>query len=131
MKKQKIAFVCHDNTFTSQIAEAITKIKYSKEFQAFSAGTHPGDKIDLEAVKVIKELFNYDVNTKQKPSAIADLKPVDILITFNVDPKKLDIDHKRHENWDITLPKTFDKDNVIKRTNTILSHISLLKESLT
>ncbi len=130
MKKQKIAFICHDNTFTSQIAEAITKIKYPKAFQAYSAGIHPGEKIDLEATKVMKELFNYDLASKHKPMAIADLRPVDIVITFNVHPDKIDVKHKHHENWDIGLPKTFDKDNVIKRTNMILSHITLLKESL-
>jgi len=130
LKRIKIAFICADNTGRSQVAEALCRIHENDVFLAFSAGTHPLDKINTEAVKAIKELYKYDMTKIQKPKALDQIKPVDIVITLNVGADTLPFEPKHMENWDINNPSKEDKESYIKKANTILSHITQLKKRL-
>ena len=46
------------------MAEAIAKLKYSDCFEAYSAGTEIERPINPQAVKVIKDIYGYDMSTK-------------------------------------------------------------------
>ena len=48
----KLLFVCVGNTCRSQIAEAVAK---SLGHDAISAGTHPGQKVNINATRVLEE----------------------------------------------------------------------------
>jgi len=87
MEKLNIAFVCVHNSCRSQMAEAICKSKYSEYFNAFSAGTHIKDKINQDAVAIVKKKFNIDMNETQRNKLIDELPAIDIVITMgcNVD----------------------------------------------
>ena len=52
-KNMKILFVCVGNTCRSQMAEAIAK---GMGYEAVSAGTHPGEEIAPNAIKVLSEI---------------------------------------------------------------------------
>lgn len=87
MKKLKIAFICVHNSCRSQMAEAITNLKYKDLFEAYSAGTHLKDEINQDAVKTIIKLYDFDMNKYQKNKLIDEIGEMDIIITMgcNVD----------------------------------------------
>lgn len=87
MKKFNVAFVCVHNSCRSQMAEAITKIKHSDTFNAYSAGTHVKDKINEGAVNFIQTYYDYNMLEKQTPKLLDQLPEVDVVVTMgcNVD----------------------------------------------
>lgn len=80
--KKRVAFVCVHNSCRSQIAEALTK-KYGSDFlDVYSAGTELKDKINQDAVRLMKDLYNIDMEESQNPKLISDIPEVDYLITM-------------------------------------------------
>jgi arsenate reductase (thioredoxin) len=53
---QKVLFVCCHNSARSQMAEALLNARYSKRFEAYSAGTEPSGQVDSLAVRAMNEL---------------------------------------------------------------------------
>jgi arsenate reductase (thioredoxin) len=78
-EKLKIAFVCTGNSCRSQIAEGWANHLGSDCFEAYSAGTHPADKVNDNAVEVMRE-SGIDISG-QRPKLILDLpEGMDIVI---------------------------------------------------
>lgn len=65
-KKERILFVCVQNTFRSQVAEAIMNKKYGDRFIAESAGLNPGE-IHPIAVKVMQD-YGVDISHNETNS---------------------------------------------------------------
>ena len=59
---KKILFVCTGNSARSIIAESIINNEYSKEFQAFSAGSNPSGKINIDVRNFLERNKNYDLS---------------------------------------------------------------------
>ena len=55
-KSKKVLFVCVENAGRSQMAEAFFRKYAPKQFQAFSAGTQPGAKVNPIVIQVMKEV---------------------------------------------------------------------------
>jgi arsenate reductase len=53
--KKKVLFLCVNNSCRSQMAEGFAKFYGREKVEAFSAGSHPSDKVDELAVEVMKE----------------------------------------------------------------------------
>ena len=65
MNKPKVAFICVHNSCRSQMAEALGK-KYGVDvFESYSAGTETKPQINQDAVRIIKDLYNIDMNKTQ------------------------------------------------------------------
>lgn len=82
MKQYKIGFICVHNSCRSQIAEAITKLKYSSRLIAYSAGTHTKPKINQDAVRLVKERYGVDMEQTQYSKTLDEIPPVDIVVTM-------------------------------------------------
>ena len=82
MKKTKVAFVCVHNSCRSQIAEALTKKFAGDSIEVYSAGTELKDQINQDAVRLVKEMYNIDMEKTQKPKLIEYIPEVDYLITM-------------------------------------------------
>lgn len=80
--KNKVAFVCVHNSCRSQIAEALTKKFAGDSIEVYSAGTELKDQINQDAVRLVKEMYNIDMEKTQKPKLIEDIPEVDYLITM-------------------------------------------------
>ena len=52
---KKILVICTGNSCRSQMAEGFLK-SFDKSLEVFSAGTHPAEKVNPGAVKVMKEI---------------------------------------------------------------------------
>ena len=81
MKKAKVAFICVHNSCRSQIAEALGKLLAGDVFESYSAGTETKDKINEDATRLMKEIYNIDMEISQKPKTLDKLPPIDIAIT--------------------------------------------------
>ena len=87
MAKLKVAFICVHNSCRSQIAEALCQLYGSDVFDVYSAGTHIKDQINQDAVRLIKQMYNIDMEKTQRNKLLNEIPEVDIVITMgcNVD----------------------------------------------
>ena len=111
----KIAFICVHNSCRSQIAEALGKKLAGDKFEFYSAGTEIKPQINQDAVRLMKEIYDIDMEKTQSSKLLQDIPPVDIVITMgcNVDCPYLPCNYR--EDWGIEDP-TGQSDTVFKDT---------------
>ena len=79
-KRQKVLFVCTENSGRSQIAEGLLRHLANDRFDVYSAGSHPS-RVHPNAITVMKEL-NIDISGHTSDSIHQYLdKGIDIVIT--------------------------------------------------
>lgn len=110
MKKPRVAFICVHNSCRSQIAEAFAK-KYAFDvFDAYSAGTQIKDKINQDAVRLMKNIYDIDMEETQYSKLIDDLPPIDISITMGCDVICPIVENQYTEDWNLDDPTGQDDD---------------------
>lgn len=109
----KIAFICVHNSCRSQIAEALGKKLAGGKFEFYSAGTEIKPQINQDAVRLMKEIYDIDMEKTQSSKLLQDIPPVDIVITMgcNVDCPYLPCQYR--EDWGLEDP-TGQSDAVFK-----------------
>lgn len=129
-KKPKVAFVCVHNSCRSQIAEALGNLFASDVFDSYSAGTHLKDHINPDAVRLIKQQYNIDVEVKQYNKLIDDIPSPDVVITMgcNVDCPMLPC--KYREDWGLDDPTDKSDEEFVKIIQIIENKIIELKARL-
>lgn len=125
--KPKIAFVCTHNSCRSQMAEAISKALASESFDAFSAGTEIKSEINPDAVKIIQKLYGVDMTHTQHPKLLADLPPVDIVVTMGCGVQCPSLPCKHREDWGLEDPTGKSEEDFIRTAKTIEEKIMNLK----
>ncbi|MEO1814385.1 MAG: arsenate reductase ArsC [Acetobacterium sp.] len=80
MNKPTVAFICVHNSCRSQMAEALGKKFASDVFDSYSAGTETKPQINQDAVRLIKERYDIDMEATQHSKLLTDLPPIDIVI---------------------------------------------------
>lgn len=81
-QKPKVAFICVHNSCRSQMAEALGKHLASDVFESYSAGTQLKDKINQDAVRLMKLKYGIDMEETQKSKLLEDIPSPDIVITM-------------------------------------------------
>lgn len=117
--KKKVAFICVHNSCRSQMAEALGKIYGADVFESYSAGTETKPQINQDAVRIINDLYNVDMNKSQKSKLLSDIPKVDIVIKMgcNVVCPYLPGDHV--EDWGLEDPTGKSDDEFIKTAKSI------------
>jgi L-amino acid N-acyltransferase YncA/protein-tyrosine-phosphatase len=128
--KIKVAFICVHNSCRSQMAEAISKIIASDEFEAFSAGTETKSQINQDAVAVIKEIYGVDMSATQKPKLLSEIPPVDVVITMGCNVKCPYLPCRYREDWGLEDPTGKDKNEFIKTAQKIEERVMELKNRI-
>ena len=82
MSRPKVAFICVHNSCRSQIAEALGKHLAADVFESYSAGTETKPQINQDAVRIMKQLYDIDMEQTQRSKLLADIPPVDIVVTM-------------------------------------------------
>lgn len=82
MSKKKVAFICVHNSCRSQIAEALGKHLAAAVFESYSGGTEVKDKINQDAVRIMKQRYNIDMEQTQYSKLLTELPDVDIVVTM-------------------------------------------------
>lgn len=123
----KVTFVCVHNSCRSQIAEALGKLLASDVFESYSAGTETKPQINQDAVRLMKEKYQLDMEKMQYSKLLSDIPPVDIVITMgcNVNCPYLPCRHR--EDWGLQDPTGKSDEEFDKVIETIYKKILDLK----
>lgn len=126
-KKYKVAFICVHNSCRSQIAEALGKHLVSDLFECYSAGTQKMPQMNQDAVRIMKDLYDIDMEKTQYSKLIGDIPAVDIVITMgcNVQCPYLPCFHR--EDWGLEDPTGKSDDEFIKISKEIENRLTDLE----
>ncbi|MEM1484868.1 arsenate reductase ArsC [Oscillospiraceae bacterium PP1C4] len=124
MNKPKVAFICVHNSCRSQIAEALGKHLAADVFESYSAGTETKPQINQDAVRIIKQLYNIDMEQTQLSKLLADIPPVDIVVTMGCNVQCPYLPCKHREDWGLDDPS--GKDDAAFKDTIALIHNKIL-----
>ena len=102
---RKVAFICVHNSCRSQIAEALGRHLASDVFESYSAGTERKDRINPDAVRLMKKLYSIDMEAEgQHSKLLSDLPPVDVVITMGCNVHCPSLPCRWREDWGLDDP---------------------------
>lgn len=102
--KPKVAFICVHNSCRSQMAEALGKHFASDVFDSYSAGTEVKSQINQDAVRLIKKIYDIDMEKTQRSKLITELPEIDIAIKMGCNVICPFLDSKYEEDWGLDDP---------------------------
>lgn len=102
--KPKVAFICVHNSCRSQMAEAIGKHLASDVFESYSSGTETKPQINQDAVRLMKKIYNIDMEATQYSKLITELPEIDITIKMGCNVICPFVDSKYEEDWGLDDP---------------------------
>ncbi|SRR5690554_81586 len=126
----KVAFICVHNSCRSQIAEALGRHLASDIFESYSAGTETKPQINQDAVRIMKKLYDIDMEKTQYPKLLNDIPPVDIVITMGCNVECPYLPCKHREDWGIDDPTGRGDEEFKKVISIIEARIIELKKRL-
>ena len=126
--KKKIAFICIHNSCRSQIAEALGNHFLGNKFDFYSAGTMTKPKINQVAVRLVKQLYNIDMEEKQYSKTIDKIPQPDIAISMGCDVGCPYIGREFDQNWGLQDPTGTDDENFIRIIKEIETKVLALGE---
>ncbi|ADU27406.1 arsenate reductase ArsC [Ethanoligenens harbinense] len=130
MSKPKVAFICVHNSCRSQIAEALGKHLAADIFESYSAGTELKDRINPDAVRLMKQLYGINMEQSQRPKLLEALPPVDVVVTMGCNVECPYLPCKRREDWGLPDPTGKSDAEFISVMHTIEDKITDLAKSL-
>ena len=104
MSKPKVAFVCVHNSCRSQMAEALGKALAGEVFESYSAGTETKPQINQDAVRLMKDRHGIDMEATQHSKLLADIPPVDVVITMGCNVQCPHLPCRHREDWGLDDP---------------------------
>lgn len=130
MQKYTIAFVCVHNSCRSQMAEAIAKLKHDDFFIPSSAGTHPKEQINPQAVEYVKKRYGVDMSETQKPKLLEAIDNPDLLITMGCNVECPYIPTSHREDWNLDDPSGKDEAAFQKTADAIENNLAKLRKQI-
>ena len=131
MSKIKVAFICVHNSCRSQIAEAFGRHLASDVFQSYSAGTETKPQINQDAVRIMKELYNIDMEAEgQFSKLVSDIPEPDIAISMGCNVGCPFIGRAFDDNWGLDDPTGKSDDDFKAVIQRIEENIIELKKRL-
>ena len=115
MEKKKVAFICVHNSCRSQIAEALGKKLAGEVFDSYSAGTETKPQINQDAVRLMKQYHDIDMEETQYSKLLDALPPVDMVITMGCGVQCPWLACSHREDWRLEDP-TGQPDEVFLHT---------------
>ncbi|HAT4245883.1 TPA: arsenate reductase ArsC [Clostridium perfringens] len=126
---KKVAFICVHNSCRSQMAEAFGKILGLNVFESYSAGTEERDKINQDAVRIMKEI-GVDMELTQRPKLLREIPEVDIVITMGCNVSCPTLPCKHREDWGLEDPRgksdkefIYTRDKIKEKVEDLVSRI--------
>lgn len=123
MKKPKVAFLCVHNSCRSQIAEALGKHLSSNVFESYSAGTETKPRINQDAVRLMKKMYQIDMEKTQYSKRLSEIPQADIVITMGCNVNCPIIPCKYREDWGLNDPTGKDDVEFSKTIHKIHSNV--------
>ena len=101
---KKVAFIRVHNSCRSQIAEALGKHLRGDEFDFYSAGTETKPQINKDAVRLMKQLYDIDMEQTQYSKTFDKIPSPDIAISMGCDVGCPFIGREFDDNWGLPDP---------------------------
>lgn len=130
MNKVKVAFVCVHNSCRSQMAEALGQKLASDVFESYSAGTEKRPHINQDAVRIIKQLYQFNMEEAQFSKLLSDIPTPDIVITMGCNVNCPYVPCKYREDWGLDDPTGKSDEEFLKTARTIENKVLDLKERI-
>jgi len=127
---KRVAFICVHNSCRSQIAEALGTLYGKGVFESYSAGTEAKLHINKDVVRLIKSIYNIDMEQLQKPKLLLDIPPVDIVITMGCSVNCPYLPCEYREDWGLPDPTGKSDEEFIRVIKIIEQNIKILKEKI-
>ena len=128
MNKPKVAFICVHNSCRSQIAEALGKHLASDVFESYSAGTETKPQINQDAVRLMKQIYDIDMEKTQYSKLLSDIPPVDVVVTMGCNVKCPFLPCTERFDWGLEDPTGAGDEAFIETIREIHTKIVELKE---
>ncbi len=125
---KKVAFICVHNSCRSQIAEALGKYFAFDVFESYSAGTEIKQKINQDAVRIMKNLYGIDMEKTQYSKLITDIPNPDIAISMGCNVGCPFIGRAFDYNWGLEDPTGKSDEEFIRVIKQIEENIQSLKK---
>ena len=106
--KPEVAFVCVHNSCRSQMAEALGRKLAGDVFDSFSAGTEAKPHINPDAVRLMRRVYGIDMEENQYSKLLAELPPVDIVVTMGCNVQCPTLPCSLREDWGLEDPSGKD-----------------------
>ena len=113
-RKLKIAFVCVHNSCRSQIAEALGKKFMGDRYDFYSCGTELKPRINQDAVRLIKDMYQIDMEQDQYSKLVQDIPQVDIAISMGCNVNCPYVGENFDDNWNLDDPTGKSDDEFIR-----------------
>ena len=128
MSKKKVAFICVHNSCRSQIAEALGNYLAGDVLECYSAGTETKPQINQDAVRLMKKLYDIDMEKTQYSKTYDKIPTPDITISMGCDVGCPYIGRDFDENWGLPDPTGGSDDAFMEVISEIERKILKLKE---
>jgi arsenate reductase len=123
-----VLFVCKENAYRSQIAEALFNRMAKNSFAISASGAEPAKEVSKDAIKLLKDVYNIDMSN-QKPKMLTEemLHMATRVITV-CDPKDCVLIPKEYkaEHWDIPRFEGMNEEEKIKTLKLLHDRVSTL-----
>lgn len=129
-QKPKVAFICVHNSCRSQMAEALGKVLAADVFESYSAGTETKPQINRDAVRLMKGRYGMDMELTQRSKLLADIPPMDIVVTMGCNVQCPFLPCRHREDWGLDDPTGKDDEAFLKVMEQIERNILSLKERI-
>lgn len=126
----KVAFICVHNACRSQIAEALGRHLAADVFVSYSGGTETKDKINPDAVRLIKKIYGIDMEANQRSKLLSEIPPVDIVVTMGCNVTCPYLPCKYMEDWGLIDPTGKSDGEFLKVIREIEGKVLSLKERI-
>jgi arsenate reductase len=112
------------------MAEALGKKLAADVFESYSAGTETVPYINRDAVRIIQQRYDVDMEKTQFSKLISDIPNPDILITMGCNVSCPYVPCKYREDWGLEDPTGKSDHEFIKTARTIEDRIIDLKKRI-
>ena len=126
----KVAFICVHNSCRSQIAEALGRHLAGDVMECYSAGSETKPQINQDAVRLMKQLYNIDMEATQYSKLLSEIPPVDIVVTMGCNVQCPFLPCKRREDWGLSDPTGKNDQEFIETIRVIETKIRDLAKEL-
>ena len=128
--KPKVAFICVHNSCRSQMAEALGKKLAANVFESYSAGTALKDRINPDAVRMMKKLHGIDMELTQHSKLITDIPQPDVVIFMGCNVTCSNVSFQYAEDWGLEDPTGQDDAVFAETIARIEEKVLALRETL-
>lgn len=126
----KVAFICVHNSCRSQIAEALGKHLAAGVFESYSAGTQVKPHINIDAVRLMKQIYAIDMEKTQRSKLLDDIPSVDVVVTMGCNVACPYLPCRHREDWGLDDPTGKSDEEFRRVIQTIGEKIIGLKERI-